>query len=89
MTKHLSSVSKVIMVMGVLMAAPMSALADCSTDIDKVEAAVFKAQENGIAETTAEQMRALLDEANEEKKKGDEAKCQELINQAMQMGDIE
>jgi uncharacterized membrane protein (DUF106 family) len=89
MTKHLSSVSKVIMVMGVLIAAPMSALADCSTDIDKVEAAVFKAQENGIAETTAEQMRALLDEANEEKKKGDEAKCQELINQAMQMGDIE
>lgn len=89
MTKHLNSVSKAVLVIGVLMAAPVSALADCSSDIDKVEEAVFKAKENDIAETTAEQMRVLLDNANEEKKKGEEAKCQELINQAKQIGNVD
>ena len=59
----------------VAITSPCIALADCSTDIDKVENAIVNAQQQGIAETTAEQMRELLDNANAEREKGDEAKC--------------
>lgn len=70
-------------------ATPLSVLADCSSDIDKVEAAIVKASEYGIDVTTAEKMRELLDDANAEKNKGDEAKCQELIDQAKYIGNVD
>ena len=73
----------------VAITSPFIALADCSTDIDKVENAIVNAQQQGIAETTAEQMRELLDNANAEREKGDEAKCQELINQAKYIGNVD
>ncbi|MHA7777216.1 hypothetical protein [Roseibium sp. M-1] len=73
----------------VAITSPLVALADCSADIDKVENAIVNAQEQGIAETTAEQMRELLENANAERKKGDEAKCQEIINQAKYIGNVD
>ena len=80
---------KILMATTFLISAPLSAFADCSADIDKVENAVVKAKEMGIAETTAEEMRVLLDNANAERKKGDEAKCQEIIDQAKTMGNVD
>ncbi|GAB2183062.1 hypothetical protein [Roseibium sp. LAB1] len=65
------------------------ALADCQADIDKVENAVTHSERDGIDITVVEKMRALLDEANKERHAGNEAKCQELINQAKYIGDVE
>jgi hypothetical protein len=70
-------------------ASPLYAQADCASDIDKVENAIVNAEQLGIAETTAEQMRELLENANSERKKGDEAKCQEIINQAKYIGNVD
>ncbi|WP_269581553.1 hypothetical protein [Roseibium sp. Sym1] len=73
----------------VLVAAPTAAGAECSKDIDKVEYAVDHSEREGIDITVAEKMRALLQEANKARKSGDEKKCQELIDQAKYMGDVE
>ncbi|MXN64222.1 hypothetical protein GR183_04850 [Stappia sp. GBMRC 2046] len=72
-----------------MIAAPAIALADCAEDIDKVERALGTPGDYGIDVTTAESMRVLLDQANEKRRDGDEAACQELINQAKQMGNVE
>jgi len=70
-------------------ATPAMAFADCNQDIDKVEAALTRADDRGIDFETANQMRALLEKAYEEHRKGNEAACQELIDQAKSMGAIE
>jgi len=70
-------------------AATTAVFAECGTDIDKVEYAVDHSQREGIDITVAERMRALLDEANKERKAGNEKKCQELIDQAKYMGGVE
>jgi hypothetical protein len=72
-----------------VVAAPTAAVAECSKDIDKVEYAVDHSQREGIDITIAERMRALLEEANKERKAGNEAKCQELIDQAKNMGGVQ
>lgn len=72
-----------------LVAAPTTAATQCSKDISKVEHAVDHHQREGIDITTAEKMRALLQEANKERKAGNETKCQELIDQAKYMGGVE
>ncbi|NRG19126.1 hypothetical protein HPQ64_15650 [Rhizobiales bacterium] len=72
-----------------IIAAPVFALADCAEDIDKVERALGQAGDSGIDETTADTMRQLLDQANEQRRDGNEEQCQELINQAKQMGNVE
>nr|MEC9422270.1 hypothetical protein [Pseudomonadota bacterium] len=74
---------------GLMLAATTGALADCQADIDKVENAVTHSEREGIDITVAEKMRALLQEANKERHAGNEAKCQELINQAKYIGDVE
>lgn len=68
---------------------PTVALADCAADIDKVENAIDNTERSGIDVTVAEKMRVLLDEATKEHRAGNEAKCQDLINQAKYMGDVE
>ena len=74
---------------GLLVAlAPVAALADCKSDISKVENAIDHQNRSGIDQITAEKMRALLQDANKERKAGNEAKCQELINQAKYLGDL-
>lgn len=74
---------------GLLVAlAPAAALADCKSDISKVEYAIDHLNRSGIDQVTAEKMRALLQDANKERKAGNEAKCQELINQAKYLGDL-
>ncbi|MCK7614501.1 hypothetical protein [Roseibium sediminicola] len=73
----------------IMVAAPTAAGAECSKDIDKVEYAVDHSEREGIDITVAERMRALLEEANKERKAGNEAKCQELIDQAKAMGGVE
>jgi len=70
-------------------AVPGVALADCKADISKVEYAIVHANRSGIDEFTVEKMRVLLDDANKERKAGNEAKCQELINQAKYIGNVE
>ncbi len=72
-----------------VIATPTLSYADCTSDIDKVEEALGRPSENGIDTTTADTMRQLLDQADEQRKAGDEAKCQELINQAKAMGNVE
>jgi len=72
-----------------VVAAPAAAGAECSKDIDKVEYAVDHSQREGIDITVAEKMRALLEEANKERKAGNEKKCQELIDQAKNIGGVE
>lgn len=72
-----------------LTAAPALAFADCKADISKVEYAIDHAKRTGIDITDAEKMRALLDDANKERKAGNETKCQELIDQAKSIGSIE
>lgn len=72
-----------------LIATPTMSFADCQADIDKVEEALGRSSDNGIDQTTADTMRQLLDQADEQQEKGDEAKCQELINQAKAMGNVE
>lgn len=66
-----------------------NAMADCSADISKVEYAIDHAKRTGIDITDAERMRALLEDANKERKAGNEKKCQELINEAKRMGNVE
>lgn len=73
----------------IMIAAPVFALADCEEDIDKVERALGQAGDYGIDVTTADTMRQLLDRANEQRRAGNEEQCQELINQAKQMGNVE
>lgn len=68
---------------------PAAARADCKADISKVEYAIDHAKRVGIEVTTAERMRALLQDANKERKAGNEQKCQELINEAKNMGNVE
>ncbi|WP_156510596.1 hypothetical protein [Labrenzia sp. OB1] len=68
---------------------PATALADCASDIDKVENAIDNTERSGIDVTVAEKMRVLLDEATKEHRAGNEAKCQDLINQAKYMGNVE
>jgi len=72
-----------------LVAAPAIAQADCNEDIDKVEAAVAGADRLDLDSGTVDQMRQLLDQANEALKGGDEAKCQELIDQAKSLGGVD
>ncbi|MES0810552.1 hypothetical protein ABLO27_13810 [Roseibium sp. SCPC15] len=72
-----------------VLVAPANALADCAADISKVEFAIDHVNRSGIDTVTAEKMRALLEDANKERKAGNEAKCQELINQAKYMGNVE
>jgi|GEM_PF-2911787 len=71
------------------LAGASAALADCNADIDKVEYAVDNHEREGIDITIAEQMRALLEEAYKEHRAGNEAKCQELIDKAKYIGDVE
>jgi hypothetical protein len=78
-----------ILAVGIMLTGTTAALADCQADIDKVEDAVVHAERDGIDITVAEKMRALLEEANKERRTGNEAKCQELINQAKYIGDVE
>ncbi len=66
-----------------------NAMATCAADIDKVEYAIEQAKREGIDITDAERMRALLVDANKERKAGNEKKCQELINEAKRMGNVE
>lgn len=66
-----------------------TAMADCAADISKVEYAIDHAKRTGIDITDAERMRALLEDANKERKAGNEKKCQELINEAKRMGNVE
>jgi hypothetical protein len=68
--------------------APTYAYADCKSDISKVEYAIDHLNRSGIDLLTAEKMRALLEDANKERKAGNEAKCQELIDQAKYMGNV-
>ncbi|MBA5776156.1 hypothetical protein H2509_03355 [Stappia sp. F7233] len=68
---------------------PAIAYADCSEDIDKVEKAVEQASESGMDQSTADSVRQLLDRAVEQRSAGDEAQCQELINQAKAMANVE
>jgi len=74
---------------GMAFALPAAALADCQSDIDKVEYAIDHLGESSIDTLTAEKMRALLDEATKAKRDGNESQCQELINQAKYMGNVE
>lgn len=67
------------------------AFADCQSDIDKVEYAIDHSNlENlkgeGASETS---LRQLLEAAVKQKSAGDEAKCQDLIDKAKYMGNIE
>lgn len=78
-----------ILAAGFLLTGTAAAFADCQADIDKVENAVVHSEREGIDITVAEKMRALLEEANKERRAGNEAKCQELINQAKYIGDVE
>ncbi|WP_421983484.1 hypothetical protein [Roseibium sp.] len=66
-----------------------NAMATCAADISKVEYAIDHAKRTGIDITDAERMRALLEDANKERKAGNEKKCQELIDQAKRMGNVE
>ena len=66
-----------------------NAMATCAADISKVEYAIDHAKRTGIDITDAERMRALLEDANKERKAGNEKKCQELINEAKRMGNVE
>lgn len=66
-----------------------SAFADCQADIDKVERAVTNPGRAGIDETVVMQMRELLDDAVKEHRAGNESKCQELIDKAKFMGNVE
>jgi hypothetical protein len=72
-----------------VLAGTSAALADCKADIDKVEYAADNHEREGIDITIAEQMRALLEEAYKEHRAGNEAKCQELIDKAKYIGDVE
>ncbi|WP_417675161.1 hypothetical protein [Roseibium sp.] len=81
--------TKILMAAAFVIAAPTVALADCTSDIDKVEATLGRADSNGIDFETGNQMRALLEKAYEEHRKGNEAACQELIDQAKSMGGVE
>jgi predicted peroxiredoxin len=65
------------------------AAASCEQDISKVEYAIDHAKRTGIDITVAERMRALLEDAHKERKAGNEQKCQELIDQAKSMGNVE
>ncbi|EAV42926.1 hypothetical protein SIAM614_16317 [Stappia aggregata IAM 12614] len=78
-----------ILAAGFMLTGMTAASADCQADIDKVENAVVHSEREGIDITVAEKMRALLEEANKERRAGNEAKCQELINQAKYIGDVE
>ena len=77
-----------ILAAGFMLTGMTAAVADCQADIDKVENAVVHSEREGI-DITVEKMRALLEEANKERRAGNEAKCQELINQAKYIGDVE
>lgn len=81
--------TNILMAAAFVIATPTFAFADCNADIDKVEATLTRADDNGIDFETAGKMRALLEKAYEEHRKGDEAACQELIDQAKSMGAIE
>lgn len=72
-----------------LAALTQNAMATCAADISKVEYAIDHAKRTGIDITDAERMRALLEDANKERKAGNEEKCQELIDQAKRMGNVE
>jgi hypothetical protein len=80
---------KLLLAAVVVVATPAIAFADCNADIDKVEATLGRADSNGIDFETANQMRALLEKAYQEHRQGNEAACQELIDQAKSMGGVE
>jgi hypothetical protein len=50
--------------------APTYAHADCKSDISKVEYAIDHLNRSGVDLLTAEKMRALLEDANKERKAG-------------------
>lgn len=79
----------IALAVGTAFVSPAVALTDCQSDIDKVEYAIDKLGESNIDATTAEKMRALLDEANKAKKDENEPQCQELINQAKYIGNVD
>ncbi|MCV0425434.1 MAG: hypothetical protein K5905_08165 [Roseibium sp.] len=89
MTRLTGSISKMLLVSAFVVAVPAMAAADCAADISKVEYAIDHTERSGIDTITAEKMRALLEDANQERKAGNEAKCQELINQAKYIGNVE
>ncbi|TYC65414.1 hypothetical protein FMN63_23680 [Stappia sp. BW2] len=89
MTGNRSLLAGSFLAAGILLTGSSSASADCQADIDKVENAVVHSEREGIDITVAEKMRALLEEANKERQAGNEAKCQELIDQAKYIGDVE
>ena len=89
MARQTGSISKMLLATAVLIVAPSFALADCAADISKVEYAIDHTERSGIDTITAEKMRAFLEDANQERKSGNEAKCQELINQAKYIGNVE
>ncbi|TYC56365.1 hypothetical protein FMN50_10635 [Rhodobacterales bacterium] len=66
-----------------------AALADCQSDIDRVERFIDDPDANNLDMETDAQIRGVLEEAVKENRAGNEAKCQELINQAKQIGGVE
>lgn len=81
--------SKVLAAAAFVLTAGGSALADCQADIDKVERAIDHPERSDLDMGTEEQMRQILQTAVKEHRAGNEAKCQELINQAKYIGNVE
>ncbi|MXN66933.1 hypothetical protein GR183_18625 [Stappia sp. GBMRC 2046] len=84
-----ANLTKIILGAVLIVGTPALALADCAEDIDKVERALGNPGDNDLDETTMEQMRALMAQANEQREAGNEAQCQEIINQAKEIGDVD
>ncbi|WP_346900505.1 hypothetical protein [uncultured Roseibium sp.] len=81
--------TRLLLAAAVMIVTPTFAFADCKADIDKVEATLGRADSNGIDFETGNQMRALLQKAYEAHRQGNEAVCQDLIDQAKSMGGVE
>ncbi|NRG16091.1 hypothetical protein HPQ64_00125 [Rhizobiales bacterium] len=89
MLKFLANWAKIVLGSALILGTPALALADCAEDIDKVERALGNPGDNDLDETTMEQMRALMAQANEQREAGNEAQCQEIINQAKEIGGVD
>lgn len=81
--------SRILAATGCILIAGGSALADCQADIDKVERAIDNPERSNLDMGTEEQMRQILQNAVKEHRAGNEAKCQDLINQAKYIGNVE
>ncbi|MXN64179.1 hypothetical protein GR183_04630 [Stappia sp. GBMRC 2046] len=88
MLKVSANLTKIVLGAALIAGTPALALADCAEDIAKVETALGNADRQ-YEESQIETMSQLVTQAKQQHEAGNEEQCQETINQAMSLGEVQ